>query len=73
MDFVNVAKSILNPDLQISLSETRELDFPMYVSGPAYSGFFHFDGSKAFKDGLKQYSYEETINFLNMNGEVRSK
>lgn len=64
MDFINVAKSILNPDLQISLSETRELDFPMYVSDSACSGFFHFDGGKAFKDGLKQYSSEETIKSL---------
>lgn len=65
IDFIHSAKSILNPDLKITLSDANKLEFPMYVAGTSsYSGFFHFDGTKAYGAGLKKYSSSDTVEYV---------
>lgn len=64
IDFIYKAKSILNLELEINPIDPKSKAFPMYVNDEKWNGFFNFDGSKAYKAGLKEIKTEDTIKYV---------
>lgn len=61
LDFIQLAKTLLNPQLKIIKSSDLTQNYPMYVNDKNWKGFFEFDGSKAYNNGMVQISVEDTI------------
>lgn len=61
LSFIEQAKSILNPNLKITLSDDDKIEFPMYICNPNFKGFFQFDGSKAYENGFPNIAIEDTV------------
>lgn len=62
LDFLNIAKNILNPKVQFEYYDGgADREFPMYVSDSNWKGFFQIDGTKAYDAGLEDISIESSI------------
>jgi 2'-hydroxyisoflavone reductase len=64
LDFINMAKNLLNPNLEIKLVDSNSKSFPMYVKDENWKGFFSFDGAKAYNTGFKGILPEDTIKYV---------
>jgi len=66
IDFINTAKKLLNPGLELNyIPVDANLNFPMYFNNPKMNGIFQLDGNKAYADGLMDIAIENTIQATN--------
>lgn len=61
LEFISTAKAILNPKLAINYLNDNSKNYPMYISKPTTKGIFQINGEKAYENGLKDISVEDTV------------
>lgn len=61
IDFIEPAKSIINPNIKLKFVNPKACQLPMYRADHFNRQLFNVDGSKAYSEGLKKYTAENAI------------
>ncbi|MGZ3692223.1 MAG: NAD-dependent epimerase/dehydratase family protein, partial [Pseudobdellovibrio sp.] len=64
ISFIKLAKSVLNPGLELNFVDPQSQNFPMYIQDENWKGLFSTDGSKAYENGFCNIQVKDTVLYI---------